>query len=215
VGKLFLQVGTVMCCSFPSLRSILLGALASLFIAGAAAAVPISMDPGAVMVSTVFGFGNDFTLVLDSGDTADNRLQFSIAGGGGWGDMDDMPSVGLAAMIFDDLSVLSAGEISDPDDVIRGITLPEMGGVAALLIDRSSPSSASFFVETSVTPTTATIYSLSLAGTDGVRCAGDIVDHIVDSERVRFDSPGSPIPEPTAALVFAVGFLVTQAGRRR
>jgi hypothetical protein len=70
-------------------------------------------------------------------------------------------------------------------------------------------------VETSETPTTATIYSLSLIDIDSVGCAGDIFDNIVDSEMVRFSSPGPQIPEPTAALVFAVGFLITQAGRRR
>jgi hypothetical protein len=56
---------------------------------------------------------------------------------------------------------------------------------------------------------------LSLIDIDSVGCAGDIFDNIVDSEMVRFSSPGPQIPEPTAALVFAVGFLITQAGRRR
>jgi hypothetical protein len=69
--------------TFRSLRRLALGALASLFLAGAAAAATISMDPGAVTVSTVLGFGNDFTLALESGDTSNNRLNFSIAGGGG------------------------------------------------------------------------------------------------------------------------------------
>jgi hypothetical protein len=200
---------------FRSLRWIVLSTLASLVLAGGAAAVPISMDPGAVTVSTVLGLGNDFTLALDSSDTSDNRLNFSIAGGGGWGIMDILPSAGLAAMIFDDVSVLNAGEISDPDHVIQGISLPEMGAVAALLIDGFSPSSASFFVATSATPTTATIYSLSLGDIGDVTSLDEIFANIVDSETVRFSAPGAPMPEPTAALVFAVGFLMIQASRRR
>jgi hypothetical protein len=198
--------------NFRSLCWIAASILASLALAGSAAAVPISMDPGAV---TVAGLGNDFTLTLESGDTSDNRLDFSIAGGGGWGAMDFVPSMGLAAMIFHDVSVLAAGETSDPYNVINGISIPDMGTVAALLIDRFSPSSASFFVQTSATPTIATIYALSLGGTDEVGCLGDIFTHIVDSKTVHFQTPGAQVPEPAAALVFAVGFLVVQASCRR
>jgi len=152
-------------------------------LAGSAAAVPISMDPGAVTVS---GLGKDFTLTFDSGDTSDNRLNFSIA-----------------------------GEISDLDHVINGIAIPEMGTVTALLIDRFSPSSGSFFVETSATPTIATIYGLSVGDIGEVACIGDVLGNIVDSKTLRFSAPGTPVPEPTAALVFAVGFLVVQASCRR
>jgi len=140
---------------------------------------------------------------------------FSITGGGGWGDMDFAPSIGMAAMIFHGLSVLSAGEISDPDNLINGISIPDLGTVAAILIDRFSPSIASFFVETSATPTIATIYGLSLGDPGAVTCVGDVFDNIVDSRTVRFSAPGSQVPEPTAALAFAVGFLVIQASCRR
>jgi hypothetical protein len=197
---------------FHSLRWIVTGTLAGLLLAGSAAAVPISMDPGAVTIS---GLGNDFTLTLDSGDTSDNRLDFSITGGGGWGAGDYAPSMGMAAMIFHGVSVLSAGEIIDPDNVINGISIPDMGTVAAILIDRFSPSIASFFVETSATPTIATIYGLSLGDVGEVACIGDVFDNIVDSKTVRFTAPGSQVPEPTAALVFAVGFLVVRARCRR
>jgi hypothetical protein len=211
-ARLHLEETAPMRSKFRSLRWIVASTLSGLLLAGSAAAVPISMDPGAVTVS---GLGNDFTLALDSGDTSDNRLNFSIAGGGGWGATGFAPSMGLAAMIFHGVSVLSAGEISDPDHVINGISIPEMGTVAALLIDGFSPSSASFFVETSATPTIATIYGLSLGDIGQIACIGDVFGNILDSKTVRFSAPGSQVPEPTAALVFAVGFLVVQAGCRR
>jgi hypothetical protein len=197
---------------FHSLWWIVASTLTGLALAGSAAAVPISMDPGAVTIS---GVGNDFTLALDSGDTSDNRLTFSITGGGGWGVLDFMPSTGLAAMIFHGVSVLDAGEISDPDGVINGISIPDLGTVAAILIDRFSPSTASFFVQTSATPTIATIYGLGVGDFGDVTCIGGVFDNIVDAKRVRFGAPGSQVPEPTAALVFAVGFLVVQASCRR
>jgi len=172
------------------------------------------MDPGEVEISTVLGLGNDFTLALDSGDTSDNRLEFSIAGGGGWSTLGVAPSIGLAALVFDGVSVLSAGEIGDPSNLLNGISIPDLGAVAALLIDVFSPSSASFFVETGATPTTATIYSLSLADVAEITSLGDIFDNIVDFETVSFSSPGPHAPEPTAALVFGLGFLFVRASCR-
>jgi hypothetical protein len=198
---------------FLSLCWIVASALTGLALAGSAAAVPISMDPGAVTIS---GVGNDFTLALDSGDTSDNRLEFSVAGGGGWGFLDSMPSEVLAVVVFHDVSVLSAGELGSPyNNIIDGISIPDMDTVAAILIDRFSPSTASFFVETSATPTIATIYGLNVGDFGDVTCVGDVFGNIVGSTTVRFGTPGSQVPEPTAALVFAVGFLVVQAGCRR
>jgi hypothetical protein len=197
---------------FRSLCWIVAITLTGLALAGSAGAVPISMDPGA---TTVSGVGNDFTITLDSGDTSDNRLTFSIAGGGGWGFLDYSRSEVLAVVVFHDVSVLIAGEIGDPHNVINGISFPDTGAVGALLIDRFSPSSASFFVQTSATPTIATIYGLRVGDFGEVAGIGDVFGNIVDSKTVRFSTPGSQVPEPTAALVFAVGFLVVQAGCRR
>jgi len=198
-----------------SLRWIVPSALAALVLAGPAAAVPISMDPGEVTISTVLGLGNDFTLALDSGDTSDNRLAFSIAGGGGSGALGIQPSIGLAALVFDGVSVLSAGEIGDPNNLINGISTPDVGALAALLIDIFSPSDGSFYVETSATPTTATIYSLSIGDLGDITDVGDIFDKIVDSTTVSFSAAGPHAPEPTAALVFGLGFLFVQASCRR
>ena len=89
---------------------------------------------------------------------------------------------------------------------------------ADMLIDVSAPSSESFWLALSSTPTTATLYSLSLTSLDAVKSANDIVANVVQSTQLTFSVRGisaSAVPEPTAAVVFGMGLLVAHAGLRR
>jgi len=190
----------------------------ALLLAAAASAVPISMTPGSVGIDTLLGQGNAFTLTYDGGDTSDNILDFTMHGGGGTGFLGAMPSAALAAIVFDGTSIIDAGDsiggTLNPDNVVRGLALPGSGIAAALLVDVLSASSESFFLQLASTPTTATIYSLDLASIDlqNVHGIGDILKSAVDKQSVRFVAA---VPEPGAALVFAVGLLLTRGAIRR
>jgi hypothetical protein len=90
--------------------------------------------------------------------------------------------------------------------------------VAGLLIDFGAASSEDFWLALDATPTTATLYALNLDNLDKVRSKSDILANIKDSTLLSFSTgsgPASAVPEPGAALVFAVGLLVTHAGVRR
>lgn len=186
-------------------------------LAGAASAAPIQMSPNPATVNAVLGY--DFSLSLDSGDSDTNVLHFTAAGAGGCGMA--CPSTAIAALVFDGVSVLDAGDANSglfsAGNVVRGLVTPG-GAVAGLLIDFGAPNSEAFWLALDATPTTATLYALNLDRLDQIRSKSDILANIKDSTQLSFSTgsgPGAAVPEPSAALVFAVGLLVTQAGVRR
>ncbi|MGH0033064.1 MAG: hypothetical protein ACQGVC_25010 [Myxococcota bacterium] len=195
--------------------------LLALGFAGAAGAAPIGMNPGSVTLSTVLGQGNDFTLAFDGGDTSDNILDFTVHGGGGTGFMGAMPSAAIAAIVFDGTSIIDSGDtvggLLNPSNVVRGLAIPGTGTAAALFVDNFGPSSESFFLQLSSVPTTATIYSLNVGNVDvgDIKGLDDILNNAIDKVGVRFDSAVAAIPEPSAALVFGIGLLVTRSAIRR
>ena len=203
-------------------------ALLALSLAGTAHAAAISMDPGSLTIESIFGVGGDFTITFDHGDTADNALFFTASGSGGIGGGAD-PSAGLAALVFDSTTIINAGDAIanpfDPDNVVNGLVIPGTGIAAALLLDPFAPSSEEFFLQLHATAdffsgVSATLYSLNIEGIktlDDLHQIDDIVGLLVDSitsQPVRF-STDQPIPEPTAALVFGVGLLITGGAIRR
>ena len=202
---------------------------AALLIASAMQAAPITMDANPV---TINGLRGTFTISLTSGDTTNNRLNFSVTGSDPSG---FLPASGIAAIVFDGVSVVQAGEISDPNGLITGLSLPGSGTLAGVLLDFGAPSTASFFVRLSGTPTTASIYSLTTASsmntlaTTSSNCSS-YSHHSYHNDckppktlpykqkiGVRFHTEGGevPIPEPTAALCFAAGLTLVATRLRR
>jgi hypothetical protein len=212
----------------------LTGALfaAAMLIASAMQAAPITMDANPV---TINGLRGTFTISLTSGSTTNNQLNFSVTGSDPSG---FLPAAGIAAIVFDGVSVVSAGELSDPHGLITGLSIPGTGTLAGVLLDFGAPSTATFFVRLSGTPTTASIYSLASA-TDMAKlsptntyntsysCKTDRRGHSYDCKPpklpykqkigVRFSSDREevPIPEPTAALCFAAGLTLVATRLRR
>lgn len=187
---------------------------AVLFLSGVGRAATITMNPDPVVID---GINGTFTLDLTSGDTTTNNLVFGITGSNPPG---PLPAVGLAAIIFNGTSVTSAGVLSDPDNLITGIALTQLGGVAGLLVDYGAPSSATFYTQLGSTPTTATILSLSTPNLAGVAVDTMSWQRIkIDQQVVTFDVGGvreAAVPEPSAALCFAAGLgLVASRLRRR
>jgi hypothetical protein len=121
--------------------------------------------------------------------------------------------MGVAAIVFDDVSVLSAAEISDPDNLITGISISGTGTVTGVLIDFGAPSSASFFVRLSGLPTTATIYSLG-SSDSGTLSRSSLMNWVSKTE-VSFQASAAAIPEPSAAICFAAGLVAVSIGTRR
>jgi hypothetical protein len=169
--------------------------------AGGAAAATITMSPDPVVLDGVWG---SFTLELGTSDDSDNVLNFAIAS-------TSTPAAGIAAILFDGVTVLDAFETSDPDGLVSGIVIASAGAVAGLLLDFGAPSMASFAVQTSSTPTSATLYTIgawSLPSADEAgRWTGDYLRSLkLDEQRVQFtvDTAGV-IPEPDARLSYAAG----------
>jgi hypothetical protein len=186
-------------------RSLLAVFAIAVSFAGAVEAAPISMSPGPV---TLQGVRGEFTLSLESGDTSTNRLEFSVLGSNPPG---ALPAVGVAALVFHGVSVVSADEISDPHNLITGISIPGTGTVTGLLIDYNAPSTASFFVRLSGTPASATIYSLTPTMATSLSRVG--THRWISTQDVRFDS--AAIPEPGAALCFTAGLALVASRIRR
>jgi hypothetical protein len=183
--------------------------------AGAASALSITMTPNPAEVGSLFG--SNFTLRLDSGDSDTNILNFTATGGG----CTDCLSVAVAAILFDDVSVLSAtdsaGGMFNPDNVVRGIVTPD-GAVAGLLVDFGDPNSESFSLTLNGTPTTATLYALDFRDVRQIESSAHMLANVLDKTRLTFSTDtGSvaAVPEPSAALVFGAGLLVAHAGIRR
>jgi hypothetical protein len=185
--------------------------------AGAASALSITMTPNPAEVGSLLG--SNFSLRLDSGDSDTNILNFTATGGG----CTDCLSVAVAAILFDDVSVLSAtdsaGGMFNPDNVVRGIVTPE-GAVAGLLVDFGDPNSESFSLTLNGTPTTATLYALDFRDVGEIESKAHMLANALDKTRLTFSTgtgstSAAPVPEPSAALIFAAGLLVAQAGIRR
>ena len=210
-------------------RALTVGAFATaMWIASAMQAAPITMNPSPV---TINGLNGTFTISLTSGDTATNRLNFSVTGSDPSG---FLPAAGIAAIVFDGVSVVSAGEISDPNGLITGLALPGTGMLTGILLDFGAPSTASFFVRLSGTPTSANIYSLttannmtSLLSSNTTSCTSSYSHYgshhcttklpYKQKIGVRFHSDREevPIPEPSAALCFAAGLTLVATRLRR
>ena len=213
------------------LLSLFCFATLALAFAGNASAAPISMDPDPLTVGSVFGIGGDFTITFAGGDTSDNILNFSAAGSGGFGPGDQIPSAALVALVFDAVTIVGAGDAIgdpfDPNNVVNGLVIPGTGVAAALLLDPFAPSSEDFFLELDAAAdffagVTATLYNIEIDGVDSVDSLlalldnddllGLLEDSIV-SQTTNFSA--EPIPEPTAALAFGVGLLITGGAVRR
>ncbi|MFO0690907.1 MAG: hypothetical protein U0900_19580 [Myxococcota bacterium] len=182
----------------------------------AATATPIQMTPNPAVIDAAVG--NDFSLRLDAGDSATNVLQFTVTGGGGCGLF--CSSTAVAAIVFDGATVLSATDadssLFSAGNVVRGLVTPD-GAVAGLLIDAGSPSSESFALRLSSTPTTATLYSLSLDSLNRLRRLSDVTSSFVESTKLTFSvrgAAGAVVPEPSAAIVYGLGLLVAGAALR-
>jgi hypothetical protein len=176
--------------------------------AGVAQGSSITMSPGPV---TMQGLRGDFTISLQSGDSTTNDLVFSVLGSNPSG---SLPAAGIAAIVFDDVSVLTAGEIADADNLITGISISGTGTVAGVLIDFGAPSTASFFVRLSGLPTTATIYSLGSVES-GTLSRSSLSTRWISKTEVSFQGSAAPIPEPSAAICFAAGLVAVSIGSRR
>ena len=191
--------------------------LTTLLFAGAASAAPILMNPGSIEIENLNG-PDDFVITYDGGDTSDNVLNFTAEGPGNFG-------AGVMLVVFDGVDIVSAGDtvggFFNPDNVITGLPLLDTPIAAALLLDVGSPSDESFFLGLSGTPTLATVYSI--AGIDFRRFSqlskddlAKLIHGLVEKQKIEFTVDGVVVPEPSAALVFGVGLLVTsQAIRRR
>lgn len=199
------------------LKTLMAAPLLLLVLTGAAHAASIEMTPNPATIDAFVGF--DFSLRLDSGDSETNVLDFTVSGAGGCGFL--CPSTAVAAIVFDGTTVLSANDsdsgLFSAGNVVRGLITPD-GAVAGLLIDLSAPSSESFSLKLASTPTTATLYSLSLNSLDGIKSSSDILTSVSQSTKLSFrirGGPGLAVPEPSAAVVFGMGLLVAHAGLRR
>lgn len=198
-------------------------ALSALALAAPATAAPINMDPGSVTIESILGIGGDFTLDYDGGDTSDNILNFTASGSGGIFFDPTIPSAALTAIVFAGTTIIDSGDtigggFLNPDNVVNGLAIPGTGIAAGLLLDSGLPSAESFFLQLDATPTMATIYSLNidLASVDLSQLSQDYVVELlknsITEQSVKFTVA---IPEPSAALAFCVGLLVTGRAMRR
>lgn len=182
-----------------------------LLFGAAASAAPILQNPPSVEIGTIFGVGNDFTIVFDGGDTSDNVLNYTAQGDGSPG---FLPSAAIGAVIFD-TPIVAAGDSEsgffNPDNVVRGLAFPGTGAVAGLLVDGGSPSSESFWVQLESTPSHAYFVSLSASRLSDVKTLDHVHEFAIHKQRVDF----TVVPEPNAALVFGVGLIVAWGAARR
>ena len=178
----------------------------TLLLAVAAQAAPISMvsgdGDGVVRLDGVMG---SFDLSMPSGNTATNTLVFQIQG--------NPPAIGVAAIVFDGATVLSATELADPSHLLSGLAVPSTGVVAGVLVDFGAPSQASFQVVLSSLPSTASVYSLNLTDTSPLFRSNSWQKLSIEKEQVRFST--AAIPEPGAALCFATGLTFVASRLRR
>jgi hypothetical protein len=185
-------------------------ALAVSVLSGVAAqAAPITMTTsGGGSTAVLDGVIGSFDLTLHSGETTTNTLVFQIEG--------NPPAMGVAAIVFDGATILSASEIagSDPHNLLTGFAAPSTGMAAGVLIDMGAPSSARFQIVLSTTPTTARLYSLNLTNISSLYRSTTWNQLAIDKTDVRF-STAAAIPEPGAALCFGAGMAFVASRLRR
>lgn len=190
--------------------------LVGLGLAGAAGATPITMSPNPATVDAFIG--NDFTLRLDSGDSATRTLDFTVTGSGGCGFA--CPSTAVAMIVFDGATVLSASDTDNgffsAGNVVRGF-VTSRGAVAGLLIDLGAPSAESFRLTLSSVPTTATLYALNLSSLKSFEATRALRSSVLSSTQLTFSVVGGShaVPETSAAFAFGSGLLVAAAAVRR
>lgn len=190
--------------------------LTGLGLAGAASATPITMTPNPATVDAFIG--KDFSLRLDSGDSATRTLDFTVTGSGGCGFA--CPSTAVAMIVFDGATVLSASDTDNglfsAGNVVRGF-VTSRGAVAGLLIDLGAPSAESFRLTLSSVPTTATLYALNLSSLKSFEATRALRSSVLSSTQLTFSVVGgsNAVPEPSAAFVFGSGLVVAAAAVRR
>ena len=174
-----------------------------------AQAAPITMvTGGGGSTATLDGVIGSFDLSLQSGETSTNTLVFKIEG--------NPPAMGVAAIVFDGATILSASELSDPDHLLTGLAIPQTGVVAGVLIDFTGKDPATFQLALSSTPTTATVYSLNLTGTSTLYRSDSWKTFAIETTALRFSSASTAaVPEPGAALCFATGLAFVASRLRR
>lgn len=184
------------------IQGLIMVGLTAALMASAASAAPIYMDPNPVHLSSLSGTPNAYTLSLLSGDDTTNyRLNFELSS-------EFVPTAGVAAIFFDDVILTGWGSTSTSDMFFGELSLGDPSAAAWLAIDWwGETGSVEFYVESDQMFTTATVYSLNISF-DQSGDKEDWLSYSFDSQRVRFSNS---IPEPSAALVFAMGMLI--AGR--
>ncbi len=193
-----------------SVRALIAG-VGLVLVASVASAAPISMSPDPVGLPSIDGTPDAFTLSLTSGDTDTNRLDFRLQGPGGGR---FLPTVGASVIVFDDVTLTDVGTSSVTSMLFLGPEAFDDDSAAGwLAFDWRNAGSAEFFVVGDGEFSSATVYSL---GVDlrSIRCKDDFDINVIDRKVVHFSSA---VPEPSAALVFCVGMVITgrSLARRR
>jgi len=126
----------------------------------------------------------------------------------------------VAMFVFDGTTVLSATDtksgLRSSGNVVRGF-VTSRGSVSALLIDLGAPGSESSSLTRGTVPTTATLHALNLTSLSSFDATRAILSGVQESTRSTFSVVGvsHAVPEPSAALVFGGGLLVSALAIRR
>lgn len=188
-------------------RTAIVALAVSVLFGVAAQAAPITMiTSGGSSTAVLDGVVGSFDLTLQSGETTTNTLVFRIEG--------NPPAMGVAALVFDGATILSASELSDPDNLLTGFAAPNTGFAAGVLVDFTGKDPATFELKLSQMPTTATIYSLGLTSMSTLYRSDSWRTFAIDTTNVRF-ATAAAVPEPSAALCFATGMAFVASRLRR
>jgi len=162
-------------------------ALGTLLVAGSASA--LTMTPGTVELDSRLGGTIQYELVDSRAN--DTLLLFEVT---------TEPLVGDVVVIAFDSIVIGGGVVDDPDEIIK-FNLPLLFETQVVIDVEEGASSALFAVKLLKAPTRGAFFQNPLKDRDNPKV------------EVRFSS--SAVPEPNAAIVFAVGLLVVQGAVRR
>ena len=161
-------------------------ALCSLLVAGSASA--LTMDPGIVSLDSRLGGTINYELVGASNN--DTLLLFEVT---------TEPLVGDTVIIAFDSIVIGGRVVEDDDDIIA-FNFPLLFETQIVIDVDQGTSSARFAVQLLEAPTRASFWQ------------NPFTDKENPKAEVRFSSA---VPEPNAAIIFAVGLLVVQGAVRR